>query len=680
MFDRHPTTPPTPEEMLDSWLDALNEPGRTGLPTPPAEIERIADIARRYRNAFGTTPTTTVARAAISERNGSMNHVLPLTTPHADAWRTVRPARHRHARRGAGWITWLSNGLATTMVIGLLLALSGAMIVQQTGLPGGADDPTPLGGIAASPEASPSDRALSCASPGYRPVVEGDVNEDTLAMIGETQAPLNLDGAHVLIPTAGGDVVALSNTWTPLGGPMWSNVGMSTIRNIETGEEWTFPLQTIDYSPGIYEKPYLLVPANGNATDWRIIDTITGEERLISDIRGKQFPDRTRISQLGIDYDQPQQPVETSVWLFSPDFVNPLEEEESATPIDQNTLVLPGDLDDAAFLEETVDARYFGETAYSPATNQLAFATGTGVARTIVVVNPETGETLAIRDDAFTGEALPLMFSEDGSTLIVDQPGTIFSVALAEDSSVDTVLETDEPFEPIAHNISSMHVLVEYPDRHVAIVDALSGEVTDFPEVTAPEPEYQSSSDRRFSFETPIHELFDHETGQIQFVNLEQATVSAPTAVLNYPEDSIDAAFQPVFQYVVRYPGTTWSDGYAFMDDTTTVRIVPTGPDAQQRSMAAPAGFALEEREVAQLFVNPAETCIVLHVATAVTYDYSSGSDASPSGSERIATWIAPLEPGATWTQLDVQLTAWFWTMEPAVETLPAPELATPTD
>lgn len=44
-----------------------------------------------------------------------------------------------------------------------------------------------------------------------------------------------------------------------------------------------------------------------------------------------------------------------------------------------------------------------------------------------------------------------------------------------------------------------------------------------------------------------------------------------------------------------------------------------------------------------------------------------------------IATWIAPLDPNATWTELDIQRTAWFWTGDdPAVETLPAMDVATP--
>lgn len=83
---------------------------------------------------------------------------------------------------------------------------------------------------------------------------------------------------------------------------------------------------------------------------------------------------------------------------------------------------------------------------------------------------------------------------------------------------------------------------------------------------------------------------------------------------------------------------------------------------------------------MADLVVNLAETCIVLHVATVQSFDVeASGMPGSSNRSERIATRIAPLEPGTEWTRLDIQLTGWFLIHpEPDDETLPAIDVASP--
>lgn len=678
MFDR-PTTPPssTPEELLDRWLDALNQPNGSAPTTPPPEIEGIATIARHYRQTLGDTTAT---HCAVAERNSSMNHVLPLSTANRDTWQTINPPRRRPSST-SGWLGWITNGLATALVVALLVALGGAMIIQQTGLPGGSDNPTALPGMAGQPNGTPEGGTLDCSSPGYRPVVEGEVNDETLAAIGETETPLNIDGAHVNIPTASGEIVTLSNNWTPvLGGPLWANPsapntdGDTTILNVDTGQEWTFPDQSFPF-PGIYSEPYLLVPANSEGTDFRIIDTITGDERLVSEIRGEPFAGSVHITRIASD---PRELLssDTSLWLFNPDIYGPLNEAQPTSLPGPNTLVLPANMEDAVFLEEAVDAAYFHETVFSPESNLLAFATDSTEDRSIVVLNPETGDKMTIEHDSFSDDVLPLMFSEDGATLIVEQQGQMLTVDLSDEPSVEMTYEPDVSISLIAHNPRSMNVLVVYPDDDLTIINAITGEVMDLPGVTLPESEFQSDGTaRRLSFERTIYDLFDDTTNTLRTVNLETGSISAEMSVFNAEEDSISAAFQPEFQYYIPYPHTAWSDGYAFLDETGTLRAFSTTTGEETWSIPAPEDFTVDADEVVQVITNLDDDCFVLNVAQASGHMMIRDGERS----DRVTSWIAPLEPGAEWTMLDIQLTGWFPIYEELnTETLPAQDIASP--
>lgn len=126
---------------------------------------------------------------------------------------------------------------------------------------------------------------------------------------------------------------------------------------------------------------------------------------------------------------------------------------------------------------------------------------------------------MIVHDERFSDQALPLMFSNDGSSLIVDQPDAIFSVSLTGDPVVTLVYEDDQ-FVPIAHNAESMNVLVMFDDRHIAIINARSGEITDLPDVTVPKPEYAPSDPMfRMSFDTQVYDLFNDSTGMVRFIN-----------------------------------------------------------------------------------------------------------------------------------------------------------------
>ncbi len=668
MFDhRVPPESARQAELLDGWLDALNEPTRQVPPPAPCEITALAGVARRYHDALGMTAGGSAPRPTTTWE-GSMTHFRSTTAFPGVPYVTPPSAAGLPARRLAA----LTRGLAGTLVMILLIVLVSGPIVRQYGWPGGSGGLLDRIGLFAPGSLTPGEAPLSCKSPGYRPVVEGESNPVTLAAIGIFEAPIQIDGDQIHIPTSSGEVVTLPDTWTMLDGPLWADTaitnGETIARNIETGWEWTFPAASSFY-PGVYEDPYLLVPTSTAQNDWRIIDTTTGAERLLSDIRGESFPAQVDISRIGTDPDQPSAPVDTSVWLFST--FSPPEAGGEPPALGPNALVLPTSLSDAAFIPETVDATYFHETVYSTTTQRLAFATGAGTDRAIVVIEPKSGNRIVVQDERFSDQVLPLMFSDDGATLIVDQSNAIFSVSLNDDASVALVHEADRAFVPIAHDPGTMKVLVMFQDRQPAIVDAVSGTTTNVPGVTIPTSEYGSS---RLSFATRLYEMFDDETSTIRFIDLATGSVSAATAVLNPEEDYADAPLQPEFQFVIPYPYVSWAGSHAFLDEGGALQVV-SASDEDSFSIPRPDNFTVGANQVVDLLVSPGEGCVVLSIRDA------SGVTIIRNGEriENTVTWVAPLEPNATWTRLDVALVGWREIYEPPATSLdPGSNVASP--
>jgi hypothetical protein len=654
----------SPESLLDDWLDAINDPARLTLPEAPEEIVELAAIAERYHDVLGMTHGITASHA-VQERNGSMPQPARIDTDVAGLGRTVAARNVDHRRRS--WAR-LSSSLTNAVLIGLLIMLAGGMVLQY-GPPAGFGGLFDTSRLMAPGSPTPGSGALSCAAPGYRPIIEGEGSAETLETLGITDAPIVIDDGHVTIPTSSGETVTLPRTWTPVGGPLWADMETTddgtTIRNIETGEDWTSP-DSDPFFPGFYHAPYLFVPATSDRRDWRIIDTVTGEERLVSEIRGEPFPDRVEISSMS-DPEHPPAAGSTSVWLFS-SFSAP------AVP-GPNALVLPASLADAAFMPDTVDATYFHELAYSPATQQIAFATGDGLTRSIVVVDPQSGARIVVQDERFTGEALPLMFSDDGSSLVVDQPGTLFSVSLAGEPEVKLVYQ-GEKFVPVAHNARSMNVVVMFEDRHIAMIDAQSGEATDLPLVIVPENEYWPEDPKfRMSTGTQVLDLFDDDTGTVRFINLVTGSVSPDIAVLNPGTDFINAPIQPEFEMVVQYPLVTWAGGYAFLDEHETLHAVSAHSDKELLSIPPPDDFSVASNQAVNLLVPPGGRCVVLNVVQ------GAGVAVIRNGvtSDRVTTWVAPLEPGAQWTRLESALVGWWEVSEaPMPGMLPGPDIASP--
>jgi hypothetical protein len=618
--------------------------------------ERPAEEPRRSRSAMMIdTVSTSTTSTFLASPNGQ-------ATPH-----------HQVARRSG---VWVSQVLPTLVMMALLVALVGGVYLREFGLPtnfGGGDSHR-------APAFSASQDGFSCDSPGSRPVVNGEVDENALAAIGMTETPLNITGDYVYIPTSTGEIVSLPSSWTPIGGPMWASTSgtiPATIQNIETGEEWTAPVTNV-VAGGMYFPPYLVLPENQVPTDFRIIDTETDEEILVSELRGGEFTGPTYISQIGTDYDAPIWPVPAPVvLLFTQEASQPMVGIGDAhTDTGPNVLILPPGLADATFTPDTAYARYFHETAYAPATDQLAYSTDINGQPAIVVIEPGTDSRIVLEHPDFTTDAQPLMFSPDGSQLVATQPGKIFTFEINGTEASDTTLLSviEENVVPIAHNAESMNILVQYPDKHIAIFNAITGDRADFPAVITPESEFPSSGPaQRLSFESDIHELFDNATGTVRFVNLREKTITPELQVMNPEADTISSPFQPQFQYIVRYPFTPWFGGYAYLDVSGMLEVVPTDSSGESWTAPRPANFTLGENEVARLFTNPEGSCIVMQVATAV--DIEGGS----ARSEFVATWVLPLVPGAEWKELDVQLTGWFPIAEqPEPLALPALDYGTP--
>jgi hypothetical protein len=662
----HITNPAySPEALLDQWLDALNDPARFAPHDAPGEIGELAATARRYHDVLGMANGAAVWHIA-QERNEMMPDQALTHTEVVRGRRTVA-AQAPAGRRGS--IAWLSNRIASAMLVGLLILLTGGL-ARQFGPPAGVEGLLDSFGLVAPGDETPGSRDFSCAMPGYRPIVEGDGDAQALASLGITRAPIRVSDGQITIPTSFGETVTLPGSWTSMGGPMWADIGASggsvTIRNIETGEEWTFP-GTNPFFPGVYSAPYLLVPASSDKRDWRIIDTTTGEERLVSEIRGEPFQAQLEISLID-DHSQPPVAGSTSTWLFS-SFSTP------TTISGPNLLILPPSLAKARFLPDTVDATYFHELAYSSATQRFAYATGDGMGRSIVVVDPQAGDQMVIQDERFTGQALPLMFSDDGTTLIVDQRGALFSVSLRGEPIVTLVYE-GEKFVPVAHNARSMNVVVMFEDRHVAIVNARSGEATNQHDVTVPEYPYAPDDPMlRMSFEMEVLDLFDTATSTVRFIDLISGTVSTVTPVLDHEVDEINAPLQPEFQLIVDYPFATWPGSYAYVDAQGALHAVSITTDDEILSILPPDDFSVESNQVVQLLVTPGGRCAVMNIANGAGVSVHSAGETS----ERVTSWIAPLEPGAQWTRLDVAITGWRVVYEvPMVEMSPETGIASP--
>jgi hypothetical protein len=678
MGNRNSSHSPTPEELLDSWLDALNEQGGVP-PEPPEGIAGLASIARRYDHALGMKGTGRTI-ADHHERNGSMTpqfliDAVPVAIPRQHP---TRPTRSQPSPRAS-----FSGVFTTATMIVLMLALAGGGFIYQIAINGGDDRSPDRIALMAPATATPETGSLACESPGYVPIVEGDMNEETLASIGINETPLHVDGDTFHIPTSSGEVADLPSNWVPIvpGTSLWSDVHAqerseeSTVLDVETGNEWTFS-DPGSFTPPPFEDPYLVLAETYEKKDWRIVDTVTGEERLVSDVRGAPFEHQMNVTMVTLDWYEEGES-DTRIWIFMPNYDAPENVNEAYKTLGPNVLVMGDSLDDASFLPVTVDSRNSLDSVYSASTGQLAYPINADNGRDIVIVNMETGKEMVIRDERFTEEALPLMYLKDGSALIVDQPGTLFSVSLAGDAQEITVLHEGDGVVPIAVNRETSTIVVKYLDQHIAMVNGVTSEVIDMPEVTERQIyPFEVHTPLRGSSDLRIATLFDEEAGMARVINLLTGHVSEPVSVLNPSEDMIQTALVPGFGTFEEFPYTEWSDGYGYVDAEGVLHAISMD-DQELWTTPAPEDLEVGDDQLVQILVNPSENCLILNVAQAGNLDEITVDWEREPG--RVTSWIAAMKPGASWTKLDISITGW-WEMPEQSERLflPAPDVGTP--
>lgn len=493
----------------------------------------------------------------------------------------------------------------------------------------------------ATPFSTSETAELSCSAPGYRPVVRGQVDPENLAMIGGE--PIRF-GRKTTITAANGTEITFDEetVWTRYPGndrvlvSGASGNEMHTVTSLVTGDSWTFPPPHEDAMEGsatfMVVGEWLIGPTDDD-TDMLIVNLETGQERLVSDILGRELAER------GQPLIAPWSDRSTAPTIMA------FMVTERPTP----ALVLPsGDLNDAYPL---------------PAEHTLA--AGTGVISSdgsrIAYVTKVDDQTVVRTLDGFTGEQI----AEYEGPVNEDDQHIVETIGLTADETK----------------------LVLRDDRHVWTVDLDSGEM-----VTAFEAE-----ESIISFE------FDHTTGTALAgtgtgraetpIWLNPATGEMKELEFSLPErfptpQNGWAMVQTRSDFAIAYslldmatgelasdPVTanrdenavnTWitdtSDGLYIVHGEPGTLLVLDGPGGQSFTISAP-GAAARTSGIA-ISVSPNQECIVY---TQV------GTEDEPG-----ASWIAPLEPDAEWTELPFELSGWLDLSAPQGESQPTQDGTTP--
>lgn len=648
MLDRSTNPPSTaPEELLDRWLDALNQPNGSAPTTPPPEIEGIATIARHYRQTLGDTTAT---HCAVAERNGSMNHVLPLSTANRDTWQTINPPRRRPSST-SGWFSWITNGLATALVVALLVALGGAMIVQQTGLPGGSDNPTALPGMAGQPGATPEGGSLDCSSPGYRPVVEGEVNDETLAMIGVDEQPIVIGDDEVTVPLSdGGEFTAPEGDFVTFGpGAMVTHFedGSSTVTRLTDGESWDFPAiePTRFANFNVFGNGrYYVAPTDDTLTNWHVLDTATGEQTTTADILGELF--QGPLSPLGFGPSSSTDDRSIFVLVFEQSITGAVLTESSG--FSPNALVIPDDLSDA----------YFGWLSV----NTIVSPGGAYLASYNEIVETATGENYTgVPSDDFRGyvQGIFIAFLDDEPTILMYTGNEVRSIrpSTGED---DVVYRADAPIQAVGYDRASRSLAIgtgEQEAERWALLQLQTDLSSPLPGLDG----YHLNRTGPLEAVRPLDGVADFvqpgdgDTYAIRALDMQTGGVSA--AMTNTtPEDAWDVPFYPTNAYDGIVTAQTASGGFVVIDPAVNTQFVIPAPD----------NIDLSTDPYLSLSASPSGQCLTLNA-----YDEAFNPIHN--------TFVAPIAPSTAWTELDVRISQWVDISDDAeAETLLAQNIASP--
>lgn len=573
-----------------------------------------------------------------------MNHAaLPLTD--SGIWTKISASK---SDRRTGWMDRFSQGVATAVVFGLLIAMVGGAFIRQNGLWNGNDEPANIAGVAASPEATPADAALACGSPGYRPVVEGEVTTGDLALIGTTEEPIIESDEVIVVPLSGGGTRELS------AGSMLdfeAGTGLTvhddhsvTLTRISDGTTWEFPtVQPAEHNLVEVRDNgrYFIGPNNDQRTDWMIVDTKTGTVRTTSDILGGPFEGRLLPFDTSSSDDNS---------VLATGFVSATFESETPEPTraDPAFLVIPGSLEEAYF---------FDTMTTSPSVSPDGAFVSTGEQ----ILDSETGEAVNPNGvgDFFLGKVVG--FTEDSRliTVVSNEVHSIEPVSGEEhviftaDGEIWTILQ-DVSAGTLAIGAGSTESL------HWTFLNVADQTSTPLPELddyrlNGPRPSGETYQVERLAV---LVQQNGSNTFMVRALDMHTADVSSAVSERFIPnvEDGMPQFF-PISAEGDFATAISPDGKITLIDPSNDSLIEFDSPDA--RSIGQDANLRTS--------ISPNGNCILLNELNE-EYEITGTS------------WIAPIEPGAEWTKLDIQLTGWVELPddEQETETLPAQEFATP--
>lgn len=488
--------------------------------------------------------------------------------------------------------------------------------------------------------------AQGCAAPGAVPVLAGESDREAVT-IAETERGITLimpDGTAHDLPAgelhfASGMVIVLAED------------GTRTVLGATTGEIWTFaPVQYSDFQSGmspatapfVQTGPYIAGPVADDGLDWQIVDVRTGEAVMTSEILGGPLPVPADAFALpggdavaAIRFQQMAAPITDPAGTPAPP--------ASAGA----TLVIPGELAGAAFIDLDPDAPIFHDVdpllfagdrsaVFGPDRAQVAWATGATdpfgdtheihVASLDALDQPTTYLTPGVPD-----ARVPLLFTPDGSALLtlVDGALTRIDLATGEAQPADAPDLTAEGIRvdnPVDGTIIYDAGTSGQPD--LALYDAASNTTTPLPELNAYQWLYPFAgwtyAGATSATDTVTTVLVDTRTGQI----------AAPPPA--------DAA--PTGAGATPLAGD-FRDGVLVTGRSDNTVLVQNGATGEAWVMAMPEG--MEPGLVPRLAISPSVGCLLV-VTTA------------PGGNLPFGNWLAPLAPNAAWTVPETPVLGWW--------------------
>lgn len=284
---------------LDAWLDGDRRDGDdltafasrvmrdAALPEETAE-PGVEQLDRMRLRIFGGAPDTEKASPTVHATafapNGATTSSIPLREPE-------RPVPSK------------LSVLMTAALVAIIAVAGFGLLNGGIDLPGGSDDPAPtdMPALAYSPDASP-DTETGCSRDQWVSVFDSEVPD----LLNETAHATLDDGA--LTWHCGGESEELATGVTKASGAFWPGVialvtedDEARLLNIASDTSIDLDSDLVLNDDGNFDflsdfvwsggpEPWVIVPANSDHTDWRVIDLRSMESLLLSDELGGPLP------------------------------------------------------------------------------------------------------------------------------------------------------------------------------------------------------------------------------------------------------------------------------------------------------------------------------------------------------------------------------------------------------